>query len=77
MLTEEASDTHLFQNTYAQIAQLTYNEEESLANKVGPLSQAQAYQLQSQILAYKHLVRNIPVPTALGIPVIHSNIWTN
>lgn len=22
-------------------------------------------------------MRNIPVPTALGVPVIHSNIWAN
>lgn len=77
LLNDNASDAHLFQNTYAQIAQLTYNEEDSLANRVGPLSQAQVYQLRSQILAYKHLVRNVPVPTSLLVPVVHANIWNS
>ena len=48
-----------------------------MANKVGPLSQAQVYQLRSQILAYKHLIRNVPVPTALAQSGINSNLWFN
>jgi hypothetical protein len=46
-----------------------------LAPKVGPLSQSQLYLLRSQILAYKHLVRNIPVPTNLNWSGAHSSIW--
>jgi len=46
-----------------------------LAQKVGPLTQSQLYLLQSQILAYKHLIRNIPVPTNLNWTGLHSNIW--
>ena len=44
---------------------------------MGSLSQPLIYQLRSQILAYKHLVRNLPIPTALTVPTVHSNIWMN
>jgi hypothetical protein len=77
LLQQHSNDSHFFQDIYSQIGRLCYNEEESLANKVGPLSQAQVYQLRSQILAYKHLIRNVPVPTALAQSGINSNLWFN
>jgi hypothetical protein len=49
--------------------------EEPLSLRVGPLTQSQLYLVQSQILAYKHLMRNIPVPTNLNWTGLHSNIW--
>lgn len=51
------------------------NDEEPISQKVGPLTQSQLYLSQSQILAYKHMVRNIPVPTNLNWSGLHSNAW--
>lgn len=70
------TDSLKFQNLYQTILQHpTAHEEEPLALSVGPLSQSQLHLLQTQILAYKHLIRNIPVPTNLNWSGLHSNIW--
>jgi hypothetical protein len=76
VLREDITDSDKFQSLYYEILEgRSIAEDEPLALKVGPLTQAQLSLVQSQILAYKHLIRNIPVPTNLSWPGLHSNIW--
>lgn len=76
LLNKGETDSEKFQALYTDIQNSNAMEEEpSLAQKVGPLSQSQLYLLRSQILAYKHLVRNIPVPASLNWSGSHSSIW--
>jgi hypothetical protein len=76
VLRENLTDGDKFQSLYYDILEnKALGEEEALAQRVGPLSQAQLYLLQSQILAYKHLIRNIPVPTNLNWTGPNTNLW--
>ena len=73
---EKVTDSDKFQSLYYDILEnQALGEEEALAQRVGPLTQAQLYLLQSQILAYKHLIRNIPVPTNLNWTGFNPNLW--
>ena len=76
ILREGLTEGDRFHKLYRDIeeSQLSGNDE-ILTGRVGPMAQPQLYQLQSQVLAYKHLIRNIPVPTNLNWTGLHSNLW--
>ena len=76
VLRDNSTDSDKFQSLYYDILEnKALGEEEPLAGRVGPLTQNQLHLLQSQILAYKHLIRNIPVPTNLNWAGLNSIAW--
>lgn len=76
VLRENLTDNDKYQTLYYDILEnKTLGEDEPLAQRVGPLTQSQLHLLQTQILAYKHLIRNIPVPTNLNWTGLHPNLW--
>ena len=76
VLRDNSTDSEKFQSLFYDILENQgLGEEEALAGRVGPLTQAQLHLLQSQMLAYKHLVRNIPVPTNLNWNGLNPNLW--
>jgi hypothetical protein len=76
VLKEQVTDSDKYQSLYYEMLEnQALGEDEPLSQKVGPLTQSQLHLLQTQILAYKHLMRNIPVPTNLNWTGLHSNLW--